>query len=106
MLATYDAWLAREPEVYEEPPPLVDPRDEAYSEACEEIDKLKKIIKRLEREGHVQPVATETPRICRLRFDGHIMKQPTQDFSARMRLTQLYPKTCAPSFYGLAVPGY
>jgi len=40
---TYDAWKTKEPEVYEDPPPAVDPRDEAYTQACEEIDRLKKI---------------------------------------------------------------
>ena len=47
----YDAWLAREPEVYEEPPSPVDPRDDAYTEACEEIDRLKRIIERLQHEA-------------------------------------------------------
>jgi hypothetical protein len=32
-------------------PLFIDPKDEAYTEACEEIDRLKKIIERLEREA-------------------------------------------------------
>ena len=47
----YDAWFAREPEVYEEPLFPVDPRDDAYTEACEEIDRLKRIIERLQHEA-------------------------------------------------------
>jgi ubiquinone biosynthesis protein UbiJ len=47
---TYDTWITRESEPYEESPPPVDPRDEAYTEACEEIARLKRIIERLERE--------------------------------------------------------
>jgi len=35
-----------DPDPYEEPPLPVDPRDEAYTEACEEIDRLKALIKR------------------------------------------------------------
>jgi hypothetical protein len=41
---SYDSWITKEPEVYEEPPPAVDPKDEAYTEACEEIDKLKALV--------------------------------------------------------------
>jgi hypothetical protein len=33
----------------EEPTPPIDPRDEAYTEACEEIERLKKIIERMKR---------------------------------------------------------
>jgi hypothetical protein len=47
---SYDSWITKEPEVYEEPTPVVDPRDEAYTEACEEIARLKKVIEHLERE--------------------------------------------------------
>ena len=43
-----------EPEVCEEPPPAVDPRDEAYTEACEEIARLKKAIERLNRQLEAQ----------------------------------------------------
>jgi hypothetical protein len=39
---TYDSWKATEDQPYEELPPAVDPRDEAYTEACEEIDKLER----------------------------------------------------------------
>ena len=35
-----------DPQPYEEPPLPIDPRDEAYSEACEEIYQLKALIKR------------------------------------------------------------
>ena len=33
-----------------EPAPPIDPRDEAYTEACEEIERLKAEIERLKRE--------------------------------------------------------
>jgi hypothetical protein len=56
---TYDAWITREPEVCEEPPPAVDPRDEAYTEAMEEIARLKKIIERLKRELEARSRATQ-----------------------------------------------
>jgi hypothetical protein len=46
---SYDSWITKEPEVCEEPPLAVDPRDEAYTEACEEIAKLRKTVERLER---------------------------------------------------------
>jgi hypothetical protein len=45
-----DSWITRQSEPYEEPPLPVDPRDEAYTEAVEEIARLKKVIERLERE--------------------------------------------------------
>ena len=51
MATTYGAWKMKQSEVYDEPPSPVDPRDEAYSEACEEIDRLKKVIERLEQEA-------------------------------------------------------
>jgi hypothetical protein len=43
---TYDTWKTTEPEIYEEPPLPVDPREEAYSEACEEVKRLRALIKR------------------------------------------------------------
>jgi hypothetical protein len=39
MATTYDAWKTKEPEVYDEPRPPIDPPDEAYIEACDEIDR-------------------------------------------------------------------
>jgi hypothetical protein len=47
---TNDNYITTEPEIYEEPPLPVDPRDEAYTEAKEEIERLKKTIERLKRE--------------------------------------------------------
>jgi hypothetical protein len=41
---TYDQWKTTDPEIYVDPPLSVDPRDEAYTEACEEIDRLKKLL--------------------------------------------------------------
>jgi hypothetical protein len=35
-----------DPQPYEDPPLPVDPRDEAYTELCEEIYQLKALIKR------------------------------------------------------------
>jgi hypothetical protein len=43
---TYDTWKTTEPEIDETPPLPVDPREEAYTEACEEIARLKALIKR------------------------------------------------------------
>jgi hypothetical protein len=43
---TNDYYKTTEPEIYEDQPLPVDPRDEAYTEACEEIDRLKVLIKR------------------------------------------------------------
>jgi len=35
-----------DPQPYEEPPLPVDPRDEAYTEACEELGRLRALMKR------------------------------------------------------------
>jgi len=47
---SYDNWATTEEQPYEEPREPVDPKDEAYSEACEEIERLRKIIERMKRE--------------------------------------------------------
>jgi len=46
---TNDYYKTTEPEIYEDPPLPVDPRDKAYTEACEEIERLKKTIERLKK---------------------------------------------------------
>jgi hypothetical protein len=53
MPRTYDAWKTTEAEPYEEPSFPIDLRDEAYTEAMEEIARLKKIIERLKREAKI-----------------------------------------------------
>jgi hypothetical protein len=43
---TNDYYKTTEPEIYEDPPLPVDPRDEEYSEICEEVVQLRALIKR------------------------------------------------------------
>jgi hypothetical protein len=38
--------MSYEPQLWDEPPLPVDPRDEACTEACEEIERLRALIKR------------------------------------------------------------
>jgi len=60
---TNDTYRATEPEPYNELPPPIDPRDEAYSEAMEEIDRLKKIIEHLSLSEASRPAPAPQTRL-------------------------------------------